>query len=68
MRAWMATVVAGLLLGYSSRPGLRLQCRGVLFGHLDRQPACPGSGSGAAFAGSWLGIRLRPHLGLEART
>ena len=23
---------------------------------------------GAAFAGSWLGIRLRPHLGLEVRT
>ena len=66
VRAWGAVVIAGLLLGYTSR--LAFGCNiGAFFSGI-------GTGSlhgwvwfVAAFAGSWLGIRLRPMLGLEAR-
>ncbi len=66
VRAWVAVVIAGLLLGYTSR--LAFGCNiGAFFSGI-------GTGSlhgwvwfVAAFAGSWLGIRLRPSLGLEAR-
>ncbi|SNX70624.1 hypothetical protein SAMN05878503_106138 [Cereibacter ovatus] len=66
VQAWVAVVVAGLLLGYSSR--LAFGCNvGAFFSGIST-----GSLHGwvwflAAFAGSWLGIRLRPALGLEAR-
>ena len=65
-RAWAATVVAGLLLGYSSR--LAFGCNvGAFFSGVST-----GSLHGwvwflFAFAGSWVGIRLRPALGLEGR-
>ena len=65
-RAWVAVIVAGLVLGYSSR--LAFGCNiGAFFSGI-----ATGSAHGwvwfvAAFAGSWAGIRLRPRLGLEAR-
>ncbi|PWR00963.1 YeeE/YedE [Meridianimarinicoccus roseus] len=65
-RAWAAAVVAGFLLGYSSR--LAFGCNvGAFFSGIST-----GSLHGwvwflAAFAGAVLGVRLRPHLGLEAR-
>ncbi|SFN37294.1 hypothetical protein SAMN04487859_101227 [Roseovarius lutimaris] len=66
LRAWASVIIAGLLLGYSSR--LAFGCNiGAFFSGI-------GTGSlhgwvwfVAAFAGSWFGIRLRPLLGLEAR-
>ncbi len=66
-RAWVATIVAGFLLGYSSR--LAFGCNvGAFFSGIST-----GSLHGwvwfiAAFGGAFLGIRLRPLLGLEART
>ncbi|WP_050528639.1 YeeE/YedE thiosulfate transporter family protein [Pseudorhodobacter aquimaris] len=65
-RAWVATVVVGLVLGYSSR--LAFGCNvGAFFSGI-----ATGSLHGwvwfiAAFAGAFVGIRLRPLLGLEAR-
>lgn len=65
-RAWGSVVIAGLLLGYSSR--LAFGCNvGAFFSGVST-----GSLHGwvwflCAFAGSWAGIRLRPALGLEAR-
>ncbi|MET4100640.1 putative membrane protein YedE/YeeE [Roseovarius sp. MBR-78] len=65
-RAWVAVIVAGLVLGYSSR--LAFGCNiGAFFSGI-----ATGSAHGwvwfvAAFAGSYVGIRLRPALGLEAR-
>ncbi len=66
IRAWLATIVAGFLLGYSSR--LAFGCNvGAFFSGIST-----GSLHGwvwfiAAFAGSTQGVRLRPLLGLEAR-
>jgi uncharacterized membrane protein YedE/YeeE len=66
IRAWLATIVAGLLLGYSSR--LAFGCNvGAFFSGIST-----GSLHGwvwfiAAFAGSIQGVRIRPYLGLEAR-
>ncbi|MEI4232876.1 YeeE/YedE family protein [Roseovarius sp. D22-M7] len=65
-RAWLSVIVAGLVLGYSSR--LAFGCNiGAFFSGIGT-----GSVHGwvwfiAAFTGSWAGIRLRPLLGLEAR-
>ncbi|WP_415182332.1 YeeE/YedE thiosulfate transporter family protein [Phaeovulum sp.] len=65
-RAWVAAVVAGLLLGYSSR--LAFGCNvGAFFSGI-----ATGSLHGwvwfvAAFAGAFVGIRIRPLLGLEVR-
>lgn len=64
--AWISVIAAGLVLGYSSR--LAFGCNiGAFFSGIGT-----GSVHGwvwfiAAFAGSWAGIRLRPHLGLEAQ-
>ncbi|MGQ7845770.1 YeeE/YedE family protein [Granulosicoccus sp. 3-233] len=66
LRAWFATIVAGFLLGYSSR--LAFGCNvGAFFSGIST-----GSLHGwvwfiAAFIGSIQGVRLRPLLGLEAR-
>ncbi len=66
IRAWCAVIVAGFLLGYSSR--LAFGCNvGAFFSGIST-----GSLHGwvwfiAAFAGSIQGVRLRPLLGLEAR-
>ncbi|MBU2360222.1 MAG: YeeE/YedE family protein [Alphaproteobacteria bacterium] len=65
-RAWIVTIIAGLLLGYSSR--LAFGCNvGAFFSGI-------GTGSlhgwvwfAAAFAGAFLGIRIRAVSGLEAR-
>ena len=65
-RVWIAVIVAGLVLGYSSR--LAFGCNiGAFFSGIGTGSAHGWVWFIAAFAGSWAGIRLRPHLGLEAR-
>lgn len=65
-RAWVAVIVAGLVLGYSSR--LAFGCNiGAFFSGIATGSAHGWVWFAAAFAGSWVGIRLRPLLGLEAR-
>jgi uncharacterized membrane protein YedE/YeeE len=65
-RAWVAVIVAGLVLGYSSR--LAFGCNiGAFFSGIATGSAHGWVWFAAAFAGSWVGIRLRPRLGLEAR-
>jgi len=65
-RAWVATVVAGLLLGYSSR--LAFGCNvGAFFSGISTGSLHGWAWFAAAFAGSWVGVGLRPRLGLEAR-
>jgi hypothetical protein len=65
-RAWAATVIAGLLLGYSSR--LAFGCNvGAFFSGISTGSLHGWVWFAAAFAGSWYGVRLRPLLGLEAR-
>lgn len=65
-RAWAATVVAGLLLGYSSR--LAFGCNvGAFFSGISTGSLHGWVWFAAAFAGSWAGVGLRPRLGLEAR-
>lgn len=65
-RAWAAVIVAGLVLGYSSR--LAFGCNiGAFFSGIATGSAHGWAWFVAAFAGSWAGIRLRPRLGLEAR-
>ncbi|WP_111733716.1 YeeE/YedE thiosulfate transporter family protein [Roseovarius amoyensis] len=66
-RAWVATVVAGLLLGYSSR--LAFGCNvGAFFSGISTGSLHGWAWFAAAFAGSWVGVGLRPRLGLETRT
>jgi uncharacterized membrane protein YedE/YeeE len=65
-RAWIAVLLSGLALGYASR--LAFGCNvGAFFSGI-------GTGSlhgwvwfAAALLGSWVGLRLRPALGLELR-
>jgi uncharacterized membrane protein YedE/YeeE len=65
-RAWAATIVAGLLLGYSSR--LAFGCNvGAFFSGISTGSLHGWVWFAAAFPGAWAGIKLRPHLGLEAR-
>ncbi|TNF15145.1 MAG: YeeE/YedE family protein [Rhodobacteraceae bacterium] len=65
-RAWVATVVSGFLLGYSSR--LAFGCNvGAFFSGISTGSLHGWVWFAAAFAGAFLGIRLRPILGLEAR-
>jgi len=66
-RAWVATVVAGFLLGYSSR--LAFGCNvGAFFSGISTGSLHGWVWFAAAFAGSVLGVRLRPALGLERRS
>lgn len=66
-RAWAAIVVAGLLLGYSSR--LAFGCNvGAFFSGISTGSLHGWAWFAAAFVGSHVGIRLRPALGLEARS
>lgn len=66
LRAWIATAVAGLLLGYSAR--LAFGCNvGAFFSGISTGSLHGWVWFVAAFAGSFLGIRLRPVLGFEAR-
>lgn len=66
LRAWGATVVAGFLLGYSSR--LAFGCNvGAFFSGISTGSLHGWVWFAAAFAGAFLGVRLRPVLGLEGR-
>lgn len=66
LRAWLATIVAGFLLGYSSR--LAFGCNvGAFFSGISTGSLHGWVWFVVAFAGSILGVRLRPLLGLEAR-
>ncbi|MFV0360363.1 YeeE/YedE thiosulfate transporter family protein [Tropicimonas sp.] len=65
-RAWAATVVAGFLLGYSSR--LAFGCNvGAFFSGISTGSLHGWVWFVAAFAGAFLGVRIRPLVGLEAR-
>jgi hypothetical protein len=65
-RAWLAVVVAGFLLGYSSR--LAFGCNvGAFFSGISTGSLHGWAWFVAAFGGAFLGIRLRPALGLEPR-
>lgn len=66
VRAWVATIIAGLLLGYSSR--LAFGCNvGAFFSGISTGSLHGWAWFAAGFAGSALGLRLRPILGLEPR-
>lgn len=66
MRAWVAVVIAGLLLGYSAR--LAFGCNvGAFFSGISTGSLHGWAWFAAAFAGSVVGVRLRPTLGLEGR-
>lgn len=63
-RAWIATIIAGLALGYSSR--LAFGCNvGAFFSGISTGSLHGWAWFGAAFLGSMIGVRLRPRLGLE---
>ncbi|MEE4119713.1 MAG: YeeE/YedE thiosulfate transporter family protein [Paracoccaceae bacterium] len=65
-RAWIAVVVAGLAMGYSSR--LAFGCNvGAFFSGISTGSLHGWAWFAAALAGSALGLWLRPLLGLEAR-
>jgi uncharacterized membrane protein YedE/YeeE len=65
-RAWIATIIAGLLLGYSSR--LAFGCNvGAFFSGISTGSLHGWVWFAAAFAGAFVGIRIRPMVGLEAR-
>lgn len=66
-RAWVATIIAGLLLGYSSR--LAFGCNvGAFFSGISTGSLHGWVWFAAAFAGAFVGIRIRPLVGLEARS
>ena len=66
VRAWVAAVISGLLLGYSSR--LAFGCNvGALFSGISTGSLHGWAWLVFGFAGSILGVRLRPVLGMEAR-
>lgn len=65
-RAWIAVAMAGLAMGYSSR--LAFGCNvGAFFSGISTGSLHGWAWFAAALAGSVLGLRLRPLLGLEAR-
>jgi len=67
MRAWLATIVCGFLLGYSSR--LAFGCNvGAFFSGISTGSLHGWAWFIAAFTGSIFGVRLRPILGMEARS
>jgi uncharacterized protein len=66
-RAWVGTIVAGFLLGYSSR--LAFGCNvGAYFSGISTGSLHGWVWFAAAFVGSIYGLKLRPILGLEARS
>lgn len=66
-QAWIATVVAGLLLGHSSR--LAFGCNvGAFFSGVSTGSLHGWAWFVMAFIGSYYGVKLRPVLGLEPRT
>ncbi len=65
-RAWVASVVAGLLMGYSSR--LAFGCNvGAYFSGIATGSLHGWVWFACAFAGSMLGVRLRKRLGVGAQ-
>ncbi len=66
LRAWAATIIAGLVLGYSSR--LAFGCNiGAFFSGISTGSLHGWVWLVAAFAGSVLGVRIRSWAGFEAR-
>lgn len=66
MTGWIAAIVAGLLMGYSSR--LAFGCNvGAFFSGVSTGSLHGWAWFAAAFGGSILGVRLRPLVGLESR-
>ncbi|MFT6103826.1 MAG: putative membrane protein YedE/YeeE [Paracoccaceae bacterium] len=66
-RAWIATVIAGILLGYSSR--LAFGCNvGAFFSGIATGSLHGWVWFAAAFAGAFLGVRIRAISGLEVRS
>lgn len=66
-RTALVVVLAGLLLGYTAR--LAFGCNvGAFFSGISTGSAHGWAWFVMAFAGSWVGIKARPLLGLEART
>ncbi|WP_417712362.1 YeeE/YedE family protein [Roseibium aggregatum] len=66
-QAWLAAMVAGFLLGYSSR--LAFGCNvGAFFSGISTGSLHGWVWFAAAFAGSVYGVKLRPLLKLEARS
>jgi uncharacterized membrane protein YedE/YeeE len=64
-RAWVASIVAGLLMGYSSR--LAFGCNvGAYFSGIATGSLHGWVWFGCAFAGSLFGVRLRERLGVGA--
>lgn len=66
LKAWGATIVAGFLLGYSSR--LAFGCNvGAFFSGVSTGSLHGWAWFGAGFLGSIVGVKVRPSLGLEAK-
>lgn len=66
LRGWVAAALSGLVLGYSSR--LAFGCNvGALYSGIATGSLHGWVWFAAAFAGSVLGLRLRPWTGMEAR-
>jgi hypothetical protein len=66
MTAWMAVILAGFLMGYSSR--LAFGCNvGAFFSGISTGSLHGWVWFAAAFAGSIVGVRLRRSVGLEAQ-
>lgn len=66
-RAWVAVIVAGFLMGYSSR--LAFGCNvGAFFSGISTGSLHGWAWFVMAFLGAMIGVRLRPALGLEARS
>jgi uncharacterized membrane protein YedE/YeeE len=67
LRAWAATVIAGLVLGYASR--LAFGCNvGAFFSGISTGSLHGWVWFAAAFLGSWWGVRLRARLGFEGQS
>lgn len=65
-RAWVAVILSGLALGYASR--LAFGCNvGAFFSGIATGSLHGWAWFAAALLGSWVGLRLRPALGLEPR-
>mgnify|MGYP005843886685 CR=1 FL=1 len=66
LRAWAAAMAAGLAMGYASR--LAFGCNvGAFFSGISTGSLHGWAWFAMAFAGSAIGVRLRPRLGLEPR-
>lgn len=66
VKAWIFVIIAGFLLGYSSR--LAFGCNvGAFFSGISTGSLHGWAWFIAAFAGSVVGVKIRPSLGLEAK-